>query len=310
MVNETKTRTSWAELPADLIDSVEQVLGGVIVKADSQSAGFSPGSADRVVTREGRRAFVKAVHRERNEGAYELHQREIDVMRWIPEGVNVPALLGSYLTDDWVALILEDVEGRHPGSTGDGSDVAAVLDAFASFPRLSGAALITLPSASDEFIEERDSWAVLAADAVAVPEWAHSVRDRLRASGERVSEVVRGEYLQHLDGRADNVLIDTAGTAWVIDWPWAGAGVRWLDGVLYLLDARFRGERVDAEELLRTHPLFEGVSAADVDSVLASITGRFFDKARLPAQPNMPTLREFQLQQGLAGMEWLRERWS
>ena len=84
----------------------------------------------------------------------------------------------------------------------------------------------------------------------------------------------------------------------------------WLDGVLYLLDARFRGERVDAEELLRTHPLFEGVSAADVDSVLASITGRFFDKARLPAQPNMPTLREFQLQQGLAGMEWLRERWS
>ena len=310
MVNEGKARTAWTELPGELVATVEGLLGGAVVAATSQTEGFSPGSADRVVTQQGRRAFVKAVHRERNSGTYELHRREIDVMRLLPDGVRAPTLLGSFVTDDWAALILDDVEGHHPGATTDASDVPAVLDAFASFPRLGSEARAGLPSASEEFVAERDSWAALDADGVEVSAWAQRVRPRLRAAGERVTEVVGGEFLQHLDGRADNVLIDRAGGAWVIDWPWAGYGARWVDGLLYLLDARFRGEPVDAERLLRTHPLFAGVAAADVDSVLAGVSGRFLDKARLPAPPNMPTVREFQRQQGVAGLAWLQARWG
>nr|WP_314842292.1 hypothetical protein [uncultured Microbacterium sp.] len=310
MANDTKSRTLWTDLPHDLVAEVERVLGGTVVAAVSQSEGFSPGSADRVATAAGRRAFVKAVHRERNAGAYELHRREIEVMRLLPREVSAPALLGSFVTDEWAALILEDVEGQHPGRALDGSDLHAVLDAFATFPRLTGDALADLPSAADEFVGERDSWAALERDQVVLPDWAREFGVRLRAVGERVCEVVQGEHLLHLDGRADNVLIGADGAAWIIDWPWAGVGARWVDGLLYLLDARFRGESIDAEKTLLTHPLFDGVSADEVDSVLSSITGRYFDKARLPAPPNMPTLRDFQYREALAGMEWMRERWA
>src|SRR5690606_9826476 len=100
MADAVKTRMLWADLPLEVVAAVEGVLGAPVVDAVSQTEGFSPGSADRVVTADGRRAFVKAVHRGRNEGAYELHQREIAVMRLIPSEVSAPALLGSLVTDD------------------------------------------------------------------------------------------------------------------------------------------------------------------------------------------------------------------
>lgn len=310
MPNDVKARMPWTDLPEGVTAKVSEVLGGPVTAAVSQAAGFSPGSADRVTAANGRRAFVKAVHRGRNADAYDLHRREIGVMRVIPPGVRAPALLGSFVTRDWAALIFEDVEGRHPGSALDGTDLPAVLDAFATFPRLTGKALATLPAAAEEFVAERDSWSNLVRDRVLLPAWAQNSISRLRAQGERVCDVVRGDYLLHLDGRADNVLIGGDGLAWVIDWPWAGVGARWIDGLLYLVDARFRGERVDAESVLLTHPLFEGVAPRDIDSVLAAVTGRYFDKARLPAPPSMPTLREFQYREALAGLDWLRERWS
>lgn len=310
MANEMKARMLWKDLPQELVSQVEGVLGGAVVKAQSQSEGFSPGSADRIEAANGRRVFVKAVPRSRNEGAYDLHRREIEVMKILPSEVRAPALLGSFVTNEWAALILEDVEARHPGDALDGADISAVLGAFATFPRLVGTASELLPTAATEFVAERDSWGVLERDGVPLPPWVQAHASRLRVAAERVCDVVHGNHLLHLDGRADNLLIDKAGTVWIIDWPWAGVGVRWLDGLLYLLDARFRGEEVDTARLLDAHPLFEGASAEDVDSVLAAVTGRYFDKARLPSPPNMPTLREFQYREALAGMEWLRERWS
>lgn len=310
MADDVKTRMLWTDLPGDLVAEVERALGGSVVSAVSQAEGFSPGSADRVETANGRRAFVKAVHRDRNEGAYELHRREIEVMRALPSHVRAPALRGSFVTDDWAALVLDDIEGRHPGSALDGSDVGAVLDAFATFPQLDGEASAMLPSAALEFAAERDSWGILQRDGALLPPWAQDFDSRLRAAGERVCDVVRGEHLLHLDGRADNVLIDEGGVAWIIDWPWAGVGARWVDGLLYLLDARFRGERVDADGMLHSHPLFEGVTAADIDSVLAGVTGHYLVKAGWPSPPNMPTLRDFQRREAHAGLDWLRERWS
>jgi aminoglycoside phosphotransferase (APT) family kinase protein len=310
MTNDAKSRLLWTDLPRDLTAEVERILGGPVASAVSQAEGFSPGSADRVATATGHRAFVKAVHRSQNSGSYDLHRREIDVMRMLPKGINAPALLGSFLTGEWAALILEDIAGQHPGKSLDNSDVIAVLDAFATFPRLSDAALETLPLAADEFAADRESWDILERDGVPLPAWAEEFKQRLRAASQRVCEAVEGDYLQHFDGRADNVLIDDGGTAWIIDWPWASVGARWIDGLLYLLDARLRGERIDADELLRTHPLFQGVDAADFDSVLAAVTGQFFNKARLPSPPSMPTLRDFQRLEALAGMNWLRERWS
>lgn len=306
------SRTAWTDLPEAIHDLVGEILGGQVTGAISQIDGFSPGSADRVATANGRRAFVKAIRREHNPGAFDLHRREIGVMSALPPTVSAPELLGSYDHDDWVALVLQDVEGRHPGHAGDGSDTRAVLDAFATFPLLGPAKQTGLPRVADELTDDVRGWQDLIDDGVEddLPEWVQGRLPRLHEAAEAALANVDGDFLQHLDSRADNVLVDTTGTAWVIDWPWAGVGARWVDGLMYLFDCRVRGETVDVDDLLRTHPLFDGVPASSIDSVLSAVTGGFFNKARRPAPPNMPTLRGFQHAEALAGVAWLQERWA
>lgn len=307
-----KTRTGWTELPVGLHRAVEGMLGGVVVEASSQIDGFSPGSADRVRTAAGRRAFVKAVDRDSNSGTYDLHLRELGVMERMPDGVRAPRLLGSYVTDGWAGLVLEDIDGMHPGADGDGRDVDAVLDALSSFPRVDAADAFGLPSAADEFAGDAEGWHRLEADGALgeLPAWAQTSFERLVQAADGVGAVAAGEHLQHLDCRADNAIIDQDGIAWIIDWPWAGVGARWTDGVCYLFDVRMRGEDIDVDEVLRQHPLFAGVTDADVDSVLAALTGGYLFRSRLPAPPGMPTLREFQRQEALTGLAWLQQRWS
>ncbi|WP_406249329.1 hypothetical protein ACI7YT_04805 [Microbacterium sp. M] len=305
-----KSRVRWRDLPAALRAEAARVLGGRVISAVSQHDGFSPGSADRIVTADGARAFVKAVRQAHDATCFDLHRREIAVMRVIPDGVRAPRLLGTYEREGWVALIIEDIDGEHPGTQNDGSQIESILDALATLPEIAADAFEALPRAADEFVGERDSWRHLESEGIELPAWASASSPRLRAAAERVCDVVDGAHLQHLDCRADNVLVDGAGAAWIIDWPWAGVGARWIDGLMYLFDARLRGERFDAEQVLATQEVFAGVGPDDIDSVLAGLTGRYFQKASWPAPAGMPTLRAFQYSEALAGADWLRERWG
>ena len=55
-------RITWTQIPTHVRAGIEAIIGGgAVVTAVSQSGGFSPGTADRVVTADGHRAFVKAV---------------------------------------------------------------------------------------------------------------------------------------------------------------------------------------------------------------------------------------------------------
>src|SRR6185437_5917666 len=94
--------------------AVEGIVGGPVVAAQTQRGGFSPGTADRVRTADGRRAFVKAVSPAQNEFSAVLHRREAVVTAALPGYAPTPRLLGCYDDGDWVALVLEDIDGRHP----------------------------------------------------------------------------------------------------------------------------------------------------------------------------------------------------
>src|SRR5688572_25389573 len=107
-------RIGWAELPAEVRSGVEEILGGAVVEAASQVGGFSPGTADRVRTSDGRRGFVKAVSAAQNERTPDMHRREALVTGLLPADAPTPKLLGHYDDGTWVALVLEDIEGRHP----------------------------------------------------------------------------------------------------------------------------------------------------------------------------------------------------
>ncbi|MCL2515543.1 MAG: phosphotransferase [Microbacteriaceae bacterium] len=302
-------RTQWSDLPPALTQWVEQQLGAPIVRATTQLTGFSSGSADLVETRDGRRAFVKAVSRHRNAITFEIHRTEAAVMRMLPAGVRVPELLGVFDDDEWVALLLAAVDGEHPGGRG-GADIPAVLDALAQLPPAHGE-LSTLPRVRDELAEAFNGWSRLAADGAdsTLPPLALALRDRMAAAAAGGADAVDGEHLVHQDCRADNVLIDRTGAAWVIDWPWASIGARWLDGLTYLLDVVLRGEPVDVDEHLG-HPIFDGMSPDDADAVLAGLAGAWYDLARQPASPDMPTIRAFQRTEADAAVTWLSRRWA
>lgn len=114
MVGASGIRISWAQLPQRVRVAVEEILGASVVEAVSQPGGFSPGSADRVRTGEGVRAFVKAAGLDPNPDPPQLHRREARITAALPVTVPAPRLLGHYDDGDWVALVLQDVDGWHP----------------------------------------------------------------------------------------------------------------------------------------------------------------------------------------------------
>ena len=90
MASASGVRIGGADLPAPLRAWVEQQLGDEVAEAVSQPGGFSPGTADDVVTRTGRRAFVKAVSPQQNEISPSLHRKELAVCRAMPQSAPAP----------------------------------------------------------------------------------------------------------------------------------------------------------------------------------------------------------------------------
>lgn len=308
-------RSTWTDVPTDLRTRVEHVLGSPVVDAVSQAGGYSPGGADRVTTADGTRAFVKTLSRARNPDGFGLHEREARVVSALPSGVQAPRLRATLTAvadgDDWIALVFDDVDGRHPGTALHADDVAGVLDALDTLPLATGP-LADLPRASADLAEEFAAWDRMLAEGLPelVPADVAAVAARFAATARTGAAAVEGDHLVHLDCRADNLLVDRHGAVWVVDWPWAGIGAHWLDAMTYLLDAVVRGEDVDVDHHLATHPVFADLTPESTDAVLAGLAGTFFEKAARPAPPNMPTLRAFQRSEGLAAARWLLARWG
>ncbi|MEE3918043.1 hypothetical protein V2I01_03490 [Micromonospora sp. BRA006-A] len=86
-----------------------------------------PGTADRVRTAGGGRAFVKAVSPAQNDRSPGLHRAEARIATALPPDTPAPRLLGSYDDGDWIALVFTDVEGRHPVTPWRAGELAAVL---------------------------------------------------------------------------------------------------------------------------------------------------------------------------------------
>ena len=308
MITATGVRIGWLELPAHLRSALEAVLGGPVVSAVSQPGGFSPGTADRVVTADGRRAFVKAISPAQNEYAPALHRREAAISAALPADAPAPALLGAFDDGDWVALVLEDVDGRHPRTPWEPAELTAVLSTLTSLAAtLTPSPLRDVPTAVDRLGYDFAGWHRLAADPPAVLDpWASAHLAELCAAGDRGTAAMVGDTLVHGDLRADNLLLRRDGSVAIVDWPWASIGPAWLDTVLLSINVRLFGG--DAERVLTDLAARTGADPRDFTDVLAGAAGYFLDAARRPAPAGLPTLREFQRAQGEALLPWLRER--
>ncbi len=302
-----RSRIGWAQLPAEVRAGVEEILGARVVSATSQPGGLSPGSADRVLTDDGGAAFVKAVSSAQNEDSPAIHRAEAAVCRQLPPQVPAARFLGVHDDGDWVALVLEDVEGRHPATPWVTSELEASLQALATIARrLTPSPVTGVPTAVDALATTLDGWARLSADPPGdLHPWVAAHLDDLVELSRRGVRSLTGDTVVHMDVRADNLLLTTSGEVVLVDWPWAFVGAPWADTIGLLVNVNLHGGH-DVDRLVREYAA--GATAAEVDGFLAGLTGFFLDGARLPDPPGLPTLRGFQRAQGDATLAWLARR--
>lgn len=301
-------RLPWTRLPGTVRAAVEDILGDPVVVAASQPGGFSDGSADRIRTRTGTTGFVKAISTAMNAGAAELHRHEANITAALPPEVPSPRLLGVYDDGDWVALVLQDVDGRHPHLPWNHDDLRLVLVTLQAMTKqLTPTPIAGLPTAREVLAEPLTGWQRITADPpVDLDPWAFTQLPFLCAQAATALAGLGGETLVHFDLRADNLLIRPDTSVAVLDWPWACRGPAWLDTLMLLAEVHQHGDH-DMNAALRHSP------ATDVDPILvtaflAGYAGYFLDAARRPTPPGMATLRPFQHAKGTSLLAWARDR--
>ncbi|WP_328293269.1 aminoglycoside phosphotransferase family protein [Kineococcus sp. NBC_00420] len=274
-------RLRWNDLPAAVHAVVAEVLGSPVVSAQSQSGGFSPGSADRVLAADGTRAFVKAVSPAQNSDTPAMQEREARITAALPAGVPAPGFRGAHWVEDFHVLVLDEVPGRQPELPWRPDDLDLVVVALERLARTATPCPVPdLPTATE------------------------SLAGQLPGSAR---ELLGGDTLVHLDLRADNVLITEAGAV-LVDWPHACVGPPWLDLLALLFEVDRLGEEDLAERVLATSALTRDVDPEVLTTVLDGFSEFFLGRAAQPAPPGLPTLRSFQRVQGEALLRWVERR--
>jgi aminoglycoside phosphotransferase (APT) family kinase protein len=308
----TGWRLGWEDAPRWLRGEIAERLGGRVAEAVTQPGGFSPGVAARLRLSDGRRAFVKAVGPEPNSDSADIHRGEARMMALLPRSAPAPRMLWSLDRRGWVALAFEDVDGVQPALPWRPGELRRVLEMVAVL-----AALTPVPAGIPPIAERlRDTfmgWRRLAAahaaggdDLRGLDPWAARHLDRLADLEAGWTAATEGPTLVHCDLRADNLLL-TPTRVVAVDWPWACAGAAWVDLLLLLPSVAMQGGP-DPEPTFAAHPAAAGADPGAVTTTLAALAGFLVGDSRLPPPPGLPTLRAFQLGQGLAALDWLRRR--
>ncbi len=306
--DDTARRLEWPFLPQNLRAYIERKCGSPVLRALSQTSGFTPGFASVLVCEDGSRHFVKAASVKAQRPFAESYREEARKLAALPEAVPAPRLLW-HLDDDWVVLGIEYVAGRSPQRPWQQPDLDALLDSLELVadvltPPPAG---LDLDLAEDDLAAMVDGWPAIR-DSRDDLDAAHLAQAEELAG--RFAEVLGGNTLVHTDIRADNVIIDSDGRAQICDWNWPVLGAAWLDSFAALIGPR--GDGVDVEQVLARRRLFTDVDAEAIDINLALYVGYFFFQATQPVPPTSPYLRDHQRWQGEVCWDWLCERrgWS
>jgi aminoglycoside phosphotransferase (APT) family kinase protein len=250
---------------------------------------------------------MKAVSETANPDTPDIHRREAQVLAALPGTVPAPRLLWTYDREGWVALCLEDIDGRHPHEPWTRSDLDLVVKTLLKMSAdLTPSPIDVGRTASHTFATDINGWQLaLRRGERRLDPWALGNLARLAELEARAPEAATGETLLHFDARADNVLI-AADRAYVLDWPWARTGAWWIDLVLMAPSVSMQGGPAPTDFLERLD--LHEVDSGALDAVICAMTGYFVIRALEPPPPGIPTVRAFQAAQGRVAIAWLRER--
>lgn len=289
-------RIGYAAVPATVRAWVDETLGSPVVATAEQVGGMSPGCATRVTCADGTRAFVKAVGAELNPDTPVLFRREVAVLGHLGAHELWARLLASYDDGAWVALLVEDVEGRHPDFSQD-AELEAVLAATDRLTAVLQARdvppTLDLVDVTGAFRKWASTLAGLA-DAPAgtpVPGW-------LRDDPHRWADVLLDHasrpvpHVVHWDVRVDNLLRRPDGRVVFVDWGMAARGPDWVDPLLARL------ERVEDPWFDASIAASPALAAAGDDAVTAFLAGfgaHLAVRSVVAVDVNLPTLNDFRI---------------
>jgi len=295
---------------------VDAALGSPVVQAHEQVGGMSPGCATRVVCADGTRAFVKAVGTDLNPDTPDLFRRESAVLELLGSHELWADLVASHDDGDWVALLLEDVEGTHPDFHDD-ADLSAVLAAVDRLApvlgqRVPDQSIWTSPVGLVDVGRRFRIWAETLAgldsapSSAPVPEW-------VRADAGRWAEVLGAmaddphHQLVHWDIRNDNLLRRPGGEIVILDWGLAAIGPAWVDPLLARL------ERVDESWFDTSIASSPSLVAAGDEAITAWLVGfatHLAVRSVTAVDVNLPTLNDFRRRESARMLVGARRRTS
>lgn len=303
-------RAAWSAIPAHVRAEIDRVAASPVVEAANINGGFSPGPAARCELGDGRRVFVKAGGTELNPHTPDMHRREAEVLAALGDEAPAPMLLGAVDDGDWVALVIEWVDGRMPVAPITLDALRRILDLAVRIAETRPPG--TLRPAGEELAAVTGHWAAIAEEptlAARLDPWAASRLDRLIEMDAMAIDAMAGSALVHFDLRTDNVLFSDAGPEHdiVVDWANAAVGAEWIDLAASLPALHLDGGPPPSQ-VFTTHALGRSADPSAVDAFVVAVGGYFTRNAMLPAPPGLPTLRAFQAAQGEITMAWIAER--
>lgn len=171
MVEATGVRIAWDDIAPEIRHAAVELLGSPVVQARSQRGGFSPGSADRVVCADGRRAFVKTATAAANPEVLSIHRREAAVNGILPPHLPAPRMLGAVDAGEWMLLAFDDVAGAQPAVPWSEPDIRATVTALDIVRRapLDDEAVAVLPAADVELAALAGAWRSIVTDPAGLP---------------------------------------------------------------------------------------------------------------------------------------------
>jgi aminoglycoside phosphotransferase (APT) family kinase protein len=301
-------RLPFSAIPTHVRTAIESAADAAIVEAADQTGGFSPGAAARLLLADGRRIFVKAVGTDLNSQSPGMYRDEAVALAALPSSTPAPRLLWTYDDGDWVALGIEDVDGRQPPLPWHRDDLGKVLGVFEEMAATLTPAPGGFGDVRDTLAEPLSGWRTLANDPPGdLDDWTGRNLGRLADLEARWTDDAAGDTLLHLDVRADNLLIDRDGGVWVVDWAHTAAGAAWVDLVLFLISV-VRDTPIDPDELVGWCEIGRSAPAAGVESLVCAFAGYLTERSRQPAPPGLPTIRSFQASYAESTIDWLRRR--
>lgn len=297
-----RLRPGWETLPADLRSRILDAIGGSYVADEPAHGGFSAGYAGVVETSAGR-AFVKACAPDWHADSRHFIRQEMETLALLPRTI-APTVAAAIDDSVGTALVMEAIDGRHPGTPWTIDDLHAIAEVLALLAATP--APVGLAGAEDRLVPGFTRWRDIAADTHllgGLPQTLHDRMPDLLHLETSFRAAVTGDVIVHDDVRADNILIRD-GRAHLLDWPHARRGAAWIDvpGLLPSIEASGGPRCEDAWRIFEEHG---APSAEELLAVTSGFASYFWFWQGQPEIPELPGLRAFQRAQAVPALRWL-----